>query len=102
MADRAEWARRVAEWRASGETAAEFCAGRGFAASTLRWYSSQLGSVAPPPEPRTAMIEVRREPARAAHVMVELGGARVHVPCGVDMETLSTVFDALRGAAEEL
>ena len=48
------------------------------------------------------MIEVRREPARAAHVMVELGGARVHVPCGVDMETLSTVFDALRGAAEEL
>lgn len=100
MADRTEWARRVAQWRASGETAVEFCSGRDFAASTLRWYSSQLGAVAPQPEPQTAMIEVRREPARAGHVLVELGGARVHVPRGVDVETLSTVFDALRGAED--
>lgn len=102
MADRTEWARRVAEWRRSGETASEFCAGRGFAPSTLRWYSSQLGRVAPATEPRTAMLEVRRERSRSTDVLVELGGAFVHVPRGVDVETLATVFDALRGAAEEL
>ncbi|MCB9615981.1 MAG: hypothetical protein H6722_26400 [Sandaracinus sp.] len=46
MADRTEWARRVSEWRRSGLTAAEFCRGRDFAVSTLRWYSVVSGAQA--------------------------------------------------------
>ena len=64
MADRSEWARRVSEWRRSGLTAAEFCRGRDFAVSTLRWYSSQLGEIEEvddTPEPAFAKIELRRE-----------------------------------------
>ena len=37
-----KWQRRVARWRASGETAEVFSAREGFAASTLRWWSSKL------------------------------------------------------------
>lgn len=100
MADRTEWSRRVSAWRRSGLSAEVFCRGRGYAASTLRWYSSQLRE--PEPEPRTAMIEVVRDTTSArGHVLVELEGALVHVPAGVDATTLATVFDALRGFGEE-
>lgn len=57
----------LAEWRRSGLTAAEFCRGRDFAVSTLRWYSSSLGEIEEvdevdeTPEPAFAKIEVRRE-----------------------------------------
>ncbi len=43
MANAAIWKRRLAEWRASGLTAAEFAAGREYAASTLTWWSWRLG-----------------------------------------------------------
>lgn len=98
MADRSEWARRVSEWRRSGLTAAEFCRGRDFAASTLRWYSSQLGEIddiEETTEPMFAKIQLRREPAPRV-VIVELEGARVLVPEGADVDTLADVFDALR------
>jgi len=97
MADRTEWSKRVAAWRRSGLSTEEFCRGRGYPASTLRWYSSQLRASAEP-EPRTAMIEVVRDTTSArGHVLVELEGALVHVPWGVDAATLAVVFDALRG-----
>jgi hypothetical protein len=98
MADRSEWARRVSEWRRSGLTAAEFCRGRDFAVSTLRWYSSQLGEideVDETPEPAFAKIELRRERSPRV-VIVELEGARVLVPDGADVDTLTVVFEALR------
>jgi hypothetical protein len=96
MANQAEWARRVAQWRRSGLTAAQFCEGRDYAPSTLRWNSSRLGR--PDSEaPKAAMIQVRREPPRVApHVVIEIEDALVHVPAGVDSKTLATVFEALR------
>ena len=100
MADRTEWARRVSEWRRSGLTAAEFCRGRDFAVSTLRWYSSTLGEIeevdeTPEPEPAFAKLELRREHSPRV-VIVELEGARVLVPEGADVDTLAGVFEALR------
>ncbi len=102
MADMAEWRRRVAEWRGSGLTAAEFCRSREFAASTLRWYSSRLGADTPT-ETAPVMIQVRRAapvpPASAAAVVVEIGGAIVRVPEGANEATLAAVFAALRSGA---
>ncbi|MCB9615976.1 MAG: hypothetical protein H6721_01160 [Sandaracinus sp.] len=98
MADRSEWARRVSAWRRSGLTAAEFCRGRDFAVSTLRWYSSQLGElddVEETPEPAFARLELRRERSPRV-VIVELESARVLVPEGADVDTLAVVFEALR------
>jgi hypothetical protein len=38
----AKWAERVLEWRESGQAAEEFAEGRGFEASTLRFWASRL------------------------------------------------------------
>ena len=50
------WRRRVARWKASGETASAFGAREGIKASTLRWWSSVL----------------QREPTSAPVRMVQL------------------------------
>src|SRR6266849_5981589 len=43
----AKWTERVREWRASAQTADEFAQGRGFEASTLRYWASRLRAKAP-------------------------------------------------------
>lgn len=88
---------RVEAWRQSGQSSREFCAGRGYAAKTLLWYSSRLGRETK--KSRTAMVRVRRAEAPApTPILVEVDGARVHVSTGADGATLTTVFEALRGA----
>src|SRR5437868_760335 len=44
----AKWTERVREWRASAQTAEQFAQGRGFEASTLRYWASRLRTKAPP------------------------------------------------------
>ena len=100
MADRAEWARRVAAWRSSGQSAAEFARSQGLALGTLKWWVSRLKR--PPtskakPSTGVAMIRVQREtPREVSAVSVELAGAVVRVMPGADEATLTAVFGALR------
>lgn len=104
MANAKVWAERVSEWRASGKSAEVFAAGRGFAAATLRWWSSRLARDV---GERTTTSEVRlarvvRSPSAASSapgVIIEMHGARVLVPIGVDADTLRTVLAALGGAS---
>lgn len=42
MSKASEWAARVAEWESSGLSAAKYCEGRNFAATTLYWWSRRL------------------------------------------------------------
>jgi hypothetical protein len=92
------WQERVAEWRASGETAEEFARGRGYAATTLRWWSSRLRreTLVPPGfvrlVPRAALPA---EPASA--LVVEVGDARIRVTRGFDPALSARVVAALRG-----
>lgn len=110
MADtRNRWHKRVARWRASGETAEAFSAREGFAASTLRWWSSKLRRESAATS--VAMVQLVRVPTvappsarpAAGTVSVELleARARVIVEPGVDAATLRTVLAALgvRGPA---
>ena len=105
MADRATWAKRVAEWRTSGRTAADFCAGKPFAASTLKWWSCQLGPARTRAADEIAVARVVRVhppmAVTARSVVVEVGGARVIVESGFDRDTLAAVLDVLasRGCA---
>lgn len=119
------WQSRVTDWRASGKTAAEFSRRQGFAASTLRWWSSRLGreaaaAVAAPvvaapaiaaptiptsaiaaPVVRLARVVRSNEPATTATtgnaVIIEMlaGRVRIVVEPGVDLGTLATVLDLL-------
>jgi hypothetical protein len=101
MADAATWAKRVAEWRASGKTAREFCEGRDYKPTTLQWWSYRLRQLArhePKRAVSVARVVVRRSapPAVAAPtVVIDVGGTRVFVARGVDRETLGVVLDAL-------
>ena len=99
------WRKRVAAWRASGETAAAFSARKGFVANTLRHWSWRLRrETAATPVVRLAQLvrspEVM-EPARSLIVIEMLDArARITVETGVDRATLTTVVAVVdaRGA----
>ncbi len=84
---------RVRAWRASGQDAGTFAADMGYAASTLRWWSSQVGR-----DERVRMVPVVTRPSSwigAPEVVVEIGAARVRVTSGFDAALLSEVVRAL-------
>ena len=99
------WRRRVASWRASGETAAKFSSRQGFAPTTLRWYASRLkreGVEVAPAAPLVRMAQVIRSQApgdggRRGGIVVDLLDvrARITVEAGVERDTLALVLDAL-------
>jgi len=94
------WSKRVARWKASGETATAFGAREGIKASTLRWWSSMLqrehtiGAAS-----SIRMVQLVRTPhaSRSSGVIVDLpdARARVIVESGFDRETLSAVLEML-------
>ena len=91
----------MASWRASGLTSTEFCKGRGYARSSLLWWSSRLrGKRSNKPKAGAIRLaRVIRAPAAtapAAAVLIEVDGARIAVGRDVHVETLRAVFDALR------
>lgn len=91
MADAATWARRVEEWRASGESAPTYARGRGFAPSTLRWWASRLG------RRETGFVRVVTAPSdRAEPIAIEIGDARIVVPGHFDRAALAAIVDVLR------
>jgi hypothetical protein len=103
-----KWATRVRDWRASGKAAADFAAGKPFAASTLRWWASHAAvaaaKLAPREEiaavaPRVRMVRVEPAPrATSDALVVTVAGARIEVRTGFDHALLRDVVDALGGA----
>jgi hypothetical protein len=93
----ATWSERVRAWRASGETAAAFAEGKGFAGSTLRFWATRLKSAPLPSSPRIVQLVARS--AAPTELLVEVGAARVRVGRGFDRELLADVVGALSGAA---
>ena len=101
-----EWEKRVARWRASGETAEVFSAREGFAGSTLRWWASTLRRASTPPK-RIGMVQLVRTPSSTPPpgrgLVIDLvdSRARIMVEAGVELATLRTVLEAfgIRGAA---
>lgn len=83
-------------WRSSGLSAATFAGRRGYSSqSLLRW--SKAVAESDPGAPQFVRLEVA--PARVAPALVvEIGRARVVVPCGFDPGHLVAVLDALSGA----
>jgi len=99
MSDTAEtWKKRVASWRASGQTAEEFSEGQPWSPKTLRWWSSRLGrsAASKPPIVRVAQL-VRSPAAERGAVIVEALDARVRVTveAGAPADTVAAVLEIL-------
>lgn len=93
----AKWAARVTAWRSSGQTAPQFCKGKGFSPGGLHYWSSRLGQSAAVGEVRMARV-VREVPAlepMESPIVVEAGGVRVAVRRGFDREALRAVLSVL-------
>ena len=92
------WRDVLRAWRASGLTADAFSADKAFSAGTLRWWSSRLRD-----DPVPTFVALRpRAPtvaAPTAHLVVEVGAARVRVADGFDPALLSAVVRSLAEAA---
>lgn len=109
MSKQIDWAAEVAAWRASGTPARKFCESRGYSATRLYWWSSQLkrsdGPESGTPALRIArVVRERSRPATArAPIVIQLGNARVEVSGEIDREALlvvlKTLADASHGAA---
>jgi hypothetical protein len=104
-----QWQERVDAWRASGQTADAFAAGKGFTGKTLRWWSCELGrrarekpkSVVSTARPRIARV-VRASTASTVAggggwLRVEVGSASVIVHRDFDAALLRAVVLALGG-----
>ncbi len=107
MADRETWARRVAEWKASGLSSPAYCAGKDFTAGGLRHWAHRLshGEQRRPRVRVARVVRVKREggearPAgdRRPEVYVEIGPARIAVRPGFDRETLAALVEVLAAA----
>jgi len=110
MAKEAVWVARVAAWRASGLSAAEFCKGKEYSLKGLQWWSSHLRRKSAAvreearPAPRLARVvgAASATPSQSRpSLVVELDGARIEVPAGADRALLSMVLDALRARRAE-
>jgi hypothetical protein len=109
-ANAAEWTRRVAAWRSSGTSAAEYAALMGWTPRTLAWWgaevsrrgraggTSKAGGQASPSPSFVEVVE-RHEPRPAPPaVPLELVIPRVgtvRISTGADLELLRAVLGAL-------
>jgi transposase-like protein len=101
-ASRETWVGRVAQWRESGATAAEFARRLGVSTSSLRWWGWKLGSTGRRGKSaKTASVSpltfvemtsaVRHEPIE----IVLASGTRVLVPVDIEQRVLDRLFDAI-------
>ena len=95
MATRETWAARVREWKRSGLTAADYAEREGINASTLTWWSSELGRAALAIS-RPPVVEVMVAQRSASLLEVVLpSGVKIAVPVGFDEGTLGRLLTVL-------
>lgn len=98
------WRERVAAWRASGKSAAEFCSGQEFTAKSLQWWAWHFGAKKPTkrtatPKARFARVIAKPDIVKSrseASVVVLVGGARIEIGSGADRAVVSMVLESLR------
>jgi hypothetical protein len=117
MEKREVWRTRVQEWQASGRTLADFCRGKGFTPSGLRYWVKRLdpsteaprepSAVSPKPiriarvvrtrpkEPSASITRTAASAAASEHVVVDVGSMRVLVPVGLEPARLEAVLVAI-------
>lgn len=93
------WKKRVASWRASGQTADAYSRGQPWSPNTLRWWSSRLRhepATASAPVVRMAQL-VRAPVSERGAVIIEARDARLRITVepGAPAETVAAVLGVL-------
>jgi transposase len=111
VANKEIWRRRVIAWRASGQGADEFCAGKEFSPGSLRQWAWLLGLTrrrggdrngAAKRVPLARVVRVKSVSATGpdgGRMFIQIGRARVEVRPGVDESTLAMVMRILESRA---
>lgn len=103
MASRAEWQRRVTQWKKSGLTAAAFAAEQGLNPGTLYWWSSALqrpaarGAALGFARVVTADLPLSPSVEPAVLDLVLASGRIVRVRQGFDPALLRALLEAIEG-----
>ena len=101
MSARAKWREHVRAWRASGETAVDYCDRAGLNPRTLRWWAWKLGSEvksttpAPTGEAATFVELAPVELATGSGFELEVGSVLVRVPSDFEGPALGRLLDTL-------
>jgi hypothetical protein len=105
--ERAEGRILAEQWRASGQTVAQFCRERGVPVHRLHYWKRQAESATQSEEAPTASeflaVEIeevsRSKPPKDAPIEIAVGAIRVQLPLGCDRESFVRI---LRWTAEAL
>ena len=98
----------MADWKASGLTAAAYAQPRGWSPSTLKWWSSQLNRQEVAAEASMRFVRLVAAPAPTPPpspsppaMLLELGDARLVLPPGFDRDDLAVVLDLVRAGGRQ-
>ncbi len=99
------WRRRLAQWKRSGLSQAEFCRRKEISVATFRWWKQKLDAAEPKPKRRSkgaAFVPVKIVPTRPSPAAVELllaGGRMLRIRPGFDPALLRQLLSALESPA---
>ena len=91
------WSKRVAQWKSSGLTAAEFARRHKVSEASLKWWSWKLGSSQKKADATVSPLTFVEMTAAVQRDAIELvvGGIQVRVPIDFDETALGKVLDVL-------
>ena len=96
---REEWFKAIGQWRRSGQTRENYCAGRDLNPRRMVWWERQLAgrSSAAGEAVASTFVEVTQsgEVVAPERLEIEVGGVRVRIPAEFDEQALTRVLAVL-------
>ena len=91
------WLKHIRAWKASGDTALDYCGRVGVNAGTLKWWTWKLDSAETPaaPQTRPTFVELAPLAVTRSSFELEVAAVTVRVPYDFDSDALSRLVDVL-------
>jgi hypothetical protein len=98
------WLKHIRAWKASGDTALDYCGRVGLNAGTLKWWAWKLESEKAPTEPALVaaapqilptFVELAPLAVTRGSFEIEVAAVTVRVPFDFESDTLIRLIDAL-------
>lgn len=94
-ASREVWSKRVAQWKASGLTAAEFARRHKVVEGSLKWWSWQLGAARKKAAVSPLTFVEMTAPLQREAIELVVGAIQIRVPAEFDENALGKVLDVI-------